>query len=55
MAKIHEEIIVIKVSRLYRDSDTDVAQILNEDSMASIEVVIQELSGASTLVEIAKE
>ena len=55
MAKIHEEIIVIKVSTLYRDSDTDVAQILNEDSMTSIEAVIQELAGANALVEIAKE
>lgn len=55
MAKIHEEIIVIKVSTLRRDTDTDVAPILNEDSMASIEAVIQELAGANALVEIAKE
>lgn len=55
MAKIQEEIIVIKVSRLIRDSEQDVPQILNGDSVSSLEAVIQELAGPNTLVEIAKE
>lgn len=55
MAKIQEEIIVIKVSRLLRDSEQSATQILNTDSVASLEAVIQELAGANALVEIAKE
>lgn len=55
MAKIQEEIIVIKVSRLLRDNEQDAAPILSADSVASLEAVIQELSGTNTLVEIAKE
>lgn len=55
MAKIQEEIIVIKVSRLLRDSEQANAQILGADSVASLEAVIQELAGTNALVEIAKE
>ena len=52
MAKIHEEIIVIKVSKLLKDSDS-AETIMNADNVASLEAVIQELSGSSVLVEIA--
>ena len=55
MAKIQEEIIVIKVSRLLRDSEQSATQILGTDSVASLEAVIQELAGTNALVEIAKE
>jgi hypothetical protein len=55
MAKIQEEIIVIKVSKLLRDSDSEAAQILNQDAVSSLEAVIQELAGENVLVEIAKE
>jgi len=55
MAKIQEEIIVIKVSRLLRDSEQSDTQILGTDSVSSLEAVIQELAGANALVEIAKE
>ena len=55
MAKIQEEIIVIKVSRLLRDSESGTDPIMPGDSVASLEAVIQELAGANTLVEIARE
>lgn len=55
MAKIQEKIIVIKVSRLIRDSEQDVAAILGENEVNSLEAVVQELAGANTLVEIASE
>ena len=55
MAKIQEEIIVIKVSKLLRDSDSGSAQILDQDSVNSLAAVIQELAGENVLVEIAKE
>lgn len=51
MAKLHEEIIVVKVSKLLKDSDTSPV-ILDNDTMTNIEAVIQELAGAGTLVEI---
>lgn len=54
MAKLHEEVLVIKVSKLIKDTDTDTDVILDNDVMVSVEAVIQELAGASTLVEIQK-
>jgi len=55
MAKIQEEIIVVKVSRLLRDSDSPDTVILTAQSVESLEAVIQELSGENVLVEIVRE
>ena len=54
MAKLHEEIIVVKVSKLLKD--TEQAQpIMCAETVASLEQVIQELAGSNVLVEIATE
>ena len=51
MAKLQEEVLVIKVSKMIRDNDVE-AEILTADTVASLEAVVQELAGANTLVEI---
>lgn len=51
MAKLHEEVIVVKVSKLLKDTD-NTPVILDTDIVTSIEAVVQELAGAGTLVEI---
>ena len=51
MAKLHEEVIVVKVSKLVRD-EAESAIILNSGTLDSLEAVVQELAGAGTLVEI---
>jgi len=51
MAKLHEEILVIKVSKLLKDGDSPSA-ILNTETVTNLEAVVQELAGANTLVEI---
>lgn len=53
MAKIQEEILVIKVSRLLKDTDQE-TPILTDDVCASLEAVVAELSGAGVLVETNK-
>ena len=53
MAKVHEEVIVVKVSKLLKDSDSEPV-ILDNDTVTSIEAVIQELAGAGALVEVQK-
>lgn len=50
MAKLHEEVLIIKVSKLIRDTDVE-SKILTDDTVASLEAVVQELAGANTLVE----
>jgi hypothetical protein len=51
MAKLQEEVLVIKVSKMIRDNETE-TEILNAETVASLEAVVQELAGANTLVEI---
>lgn len=51
MAKFQEEIIVIKVSKLLRDT-ADEETVLTPDVINSLEAVVQELAGAGALVEI---
>ena len=53
MAKIVEEVIIIKVSKLVKEgADTD--EILSDETIASLEAVAQELVGSGAVVEIEK-
>lgn len=53
MAKIVEEVIVIKFSRLVKDNE-DSSNVISEETMASLEAVAQELVGAGAVVELLK-
>jgi hypothetical protein len=53
MAKIHEEIIVIKFSQLVKDG-TESAPRVTEDVTAALAQVAEELVGAGTVVEIER-
>lgn len=51
MAKLHQEIIVLKISKLLRDSDEDVELVTNE-VLATLEQVAGELTNG--LIEIER-
>lgn len=51
MAKMQEEIVTIKLSKLLRDSD-DEQPILADEVKEQLEAVMAELAGAGVLVEI---
>jgi hypothetical protein len=51
MAKINEQTLVITVSQLMRD-DAPVQALLSDEVVAQLEVVVAELAGSGTLVEI---
>lgn len=53
MAKIHEEILIIKVSSLIRE-DQDAAQgtLITSENIAALEQIVQELAPAGAVVEI---
>ncbi len=53
MAKIHEEIVVIKLSKLIRDSDAG-SEIATPDIVAALQSVAEELAGAGVVVEADK-
>lgn len=51
MAKLQEDTLVIKISKLVKDSD-EAGTALTEELITSLEAVVQELAGAGVLVEI---
>jgi hypothetical protein len=50
MAKIHEEVIIIKLSKLVKESDAGTT-IASDDVVAAIATVAEELVGAGVVVE----
>jgi len=54
MAKIHEEIVVIKMSKLIKDSD-NAEPIANEEVVAALASVAEELAGQGVVVEVVAE
>jgi hypothetical protein len=53
MAKIHEEIVVIKLSKLVKDSDS-VSVIADADLVTALQSVAEELAGPGVVVEADK-
>lgn len=53
MAKVHEEVIVITVSKLVKNDDNP-GVMLTEDIGAALEQVAQELLGNDVVVEVNK-
>ena len=53
MAKIHEEIVVIKLSKLVRDSDAG-SEIATPDIVAALQSVAEELAGGGDVLEADK-
>jgi hypothetical protein len=51
MAKIHEEIIVIKLSKLVRENDKS-ESVVTEDLITGLTAVVEELVGSGIVVEI---
>lgn len=52
MAKIQEELIVIKLSKLHKDSQTQTSNLAGDDVVQGLEAVVQELVGGDVIVEI---
>lgn len=53
MAKIYEEIITVKLSKLVKDdSEQDHESIMTGESMSALEQVVQELTDKNVIVEI---
>ena len=53
MAKIHEEVVVIKLSKLVRDTYAG-NEIATPDIVAALQSVAEELAGAGVVVEADK-
>jgi len=54
MAKIVEDVVVIKFSKIVKDSDSEVSDIAGSDVQAALEQVAQELVGDGVVVEVVQ-
>jgi hypothetical protein len=54
MAKIQEEIVVIRLSKLIKDTETQ-ATLTDKDFAPSLEAIVQELLDSSIIVEVEKQ
>lgn len=53
MAKIIEDVVVIKFSRIAKDTETDIS-VINKELQSALEQVAQELVGENIIVEVEK-
>ena len=54
MAKIQEELYVIKLSKLIRNNEDDVSSIADNDFEGNLQAILQEMIGSSVIVEVEK-
>jgi hypothetical protein len=55
MAKIIEDVLIIKFSSLVKDGASEKTTCITEEIEAALEQVAQELAGQNVLVEIGKQ
>lgn len=55
MAKIKEEMLVVKISTLVKDSAGENPEVFSDDVVAALEEAISEMVGGGHVVEIIKE
>jgi len=55
MAKIQEELIVIKLSKLHKDSQAPTSSLANSDVIGGLEAVVQELVSSDVIVEVIQD
>jgi hypothetical protein len=53
MAKVHEEVVVITVSKLVKNADS-ITEIINDDIITALGSVAEELLGQGVVVEVNK-
>jgi hypothetical protein len=54
MAKIYEEVIVIKLSKLVKTDAISFDEIATEDVVTALASVVEELTGEGVIVEVEK-
>ena len=55
MAKIQEELIIIKLSKLHKDSQSQTSNLAGDDVVQGLEAVVQELVGTDVIVEVIQD
>jgi hypothetical protein len=54
MAKLHEEVVVLKLSKLVKENNTEEVYLANNEFCSSLEEVAQQLLGDAIMVEVVR-
>ena len=54
MAKIVEELVILKFSRIVKDNNANPESAISEEHIAALEQVAQELAGDSVVIEVER-
>lgn len=54
MAKIIEDVVIVKFSKIVKDSEAEASAIANQDIQQTLEQVAQELVGDAVIVEVER-
>jgi hypothetical protein len=54
MAKLHEEVVVLKLSKLIKERDVGEVYLADNEFCSAIEQVAQELAGEGIIVEVER-
>ena len=55
MAKVQEQVIIVKISRLVRDREPDTAVIVDSEFIENAESVLQQLVDSTITVEVVAD
>ncbi len=55
MAKIQEDIIIIKFSKIIKDNNIDPDPVINNEQVYALEQVAQELVGDAVIIEVLRD
>lgn len=55
MAKIQEDIVIIKFSKIIKDNNVDPDSVINNEQVYALEQVAQELVGDAVIIEVLRD
>jgi hypothetical protein len=55
MAKIQEDIVIIKFSKIIKDNNIDPDPVINTEQVYALEQVAQELVGDAVIIEVLRD
>jgi hypothetical protein len=55
MAKIQEDIVIIKFSKIIKDNNVDPDPVVNNEQVYALEQVAQELVGDAVIIEVHRD
>lgn len=55
MARVQEQVIVVKISKLVKDREAETQSLVDDDFVANAESVLQELVGDNYTVEVVAD